>query len=183
MTALLLMAVLAPDAAMDAYTLCARTAVASAPLDAVYARVEGECAAQRAAVLESAPDKDEADRWLYVAATLAVAGRGAEPAPDEAKAVATPAAPRYPKLDVYRLCGVENAARTEAERPYMAAAAIATEATARCEKQLKDAAEETATEMRQPGLRGQVMLDFRRRSVADLTQKIGALRAEKGAGK
>lgn len=185
---LLVLAAAAPDLAFDAYARCAQGAAASYKgatdsLEAVVGRVETDCAADRTTLLQAAPDKKQAAEWVRMTTTLAVTEQvrglrsvGAEPKDDQK---APPAASHYPKLEAYRLCGVDQAARTEAERPYNTPESIATDATARCEKELKAATDETVAEMRQPRLRQQVMLDFRRRSIADLTQKISASRAGK----
>ena len=187
-TLLVLAAAAAPDLAFDAYGKCVQGAAAAYKgatdsIEAVAGRVETDCAADRTTLLQAAPDKKQAAEWVRMTTTLAVTehvrglpSAGTAPKDDQKT---LPTASRYPKLEAYRLCGVEHAARTEAERPGTTAESIATAATARCEKELKAATDETVAEMRQPRLRQQVMLDFRRRSIADLTQKIAELRAGK----
>jgi len=189
-TLLVLAAAASPDLAFDAYARCAQGAAAAYKgatdsLEAIVGRVAADCARDRTALLEAAPDKGQAAEWIRMTTTQAVTEQvpGLRSAPAEPKegqiAAVAPASSRYPKLEAYRLCGVEQAARTAAERPYNTPESIATDATARCETLLKAAADETAAEMRQPRLRQQVMIDFRRRSVTELTQKINELRVGK----
>jgi len=187
--ALLVLAAATPDLAFDAYGKCAQGAAAAYKgpadtLEAVAGRVEESCASDRAALIAAAPDKKQAAEWVRMTTTLAVTEHvpGLASGGPVAKVVATtPAASRYPKLDAYRACGEENAAKIAGEIPYATVAAIAGEAVAACEKLLKPAAEEAVTEMRQPSLRQQVTADFRRRATSELTQKINADRIGKAA--
>ena len=188
MTALLLLlAAATPDAAFDAYAKCASASAAAydGPKDsveAVAARVDAGCTAERATLLDAAPDKSQAAEWLRTAGILAVsehvpglASTGSEPQADRASAPA--AASRHPKLDAYRACTDAAAAKIQADQPYRASQAIVAEALASCEKPLKAAAEEAAAEMRQPALAKQVTMDFRRRATVELTASVDARRA------
>ncbi|ATE63485.1 hypothetical protein [Rhizorhabdus dicambivorans] len=192
--ALLLLAATTPDAAFDAYAKCASSAASSykGPMDsleAVAARIDELCAGERTTLLEIAPDKRQAAEWVRTTGIMAVSQHvpglpsvGKAPQ-DERKAPAPVAASRYPRLDAYRSCVDDGAAKIMAEIPYAATQAIVAEAVADCEKPLKAAAEEAVAEMKQPGLLKQVVMDFRRRATADLTQKITAQRAGgRGAG-
>ena len=186
---LLLAAAASPDAAFDAYAKCASAAASAykGPRDSVEAvagRIDTQCAADRTALLEVAPDKRQAAEWLRTTGILAVSEHvpglpsvGDVPQ-DERKAPAPVAAvSRYPKLDAYRTCTEEHAAKIIAEMPYAATQAIVAEAVASCEKPLKEAADETVAEMRQPALAKQVLMDFRRRATTDLTDRLSAQRA------
>lgn len=193
---LLLAAATTPDLAFDAYAKCAMATAAaykgpSDSLEAVAGRVETTCAAERTALLEIAPDKRQAAEWVRQTGILAVSQHvpglpsvGSEAAGEQtAAAPAQPAASRYPKLDAYRSCTDERAAKIVAELPYAATQAIVTEAVADCEKPLKEAAAEAVADMKQPGLLKQVLMDFRRRATSDLTDAIAARRAgAKGSG-
>ena len=189
--ALFLLAAVTPDLAFDAYGKCASGAAAAYKgpadsLEAVVGRVELDCASDRTALMDVAPDKRQAAEWVRMTTTLAVTEHvpglqsvgsevtGAQSAPAP---VAAPS--RYPKLDAYRQCVDEKAWRVVAELPYASVDAIAREAIGECEKALKPAADEAVAEMGMPGLRQQVMMDFRRRETAGLTQKIGGQRAGK----
>lgn len=187
---LLLAAAVTPDLAFEAYGKCAQAAAAAykGPTDtieAVVGRIQGDCASDRTALLDVAPDKPQAAEWIRMTTTLAVsehvpnlATAGEQPK-DQAAAKPVAAVSRYPKFDSYRLCGETHAAKVLAEMRYAAVDAIAKEASAECERLLKPAADEFVAEMRQPSLRQQVMMDFRRRATAELTQKISAQRAGK----
>jgi hypothetical protein len=88
----------------------------------------------------------------------------------------------YPALEAYRLCGVREADRLDRASPRTAPATLARRATAHCEPLLAPAARETAEKARQPAGDALVKADFRRRSIADLTQKVAARRAAKRTG-
>lgn len=185
--ALLLLAAATPDAAFDAYAKCASAAAASYAgpkdsLEAVAGRVDAQCAADRTTLLEAAPDKRQAAEWLRTTGIMAVSehvpglpSTGSEPQGEQKAAPV--AISRYPKLDAYRACATEQAAKTEAERRGYTAEAVANDAVGRCEPQLKAAADELVAEMRQPALRQQVTYDFRRRAIAELVQAIETRRA------
>ena len=189
--ALLLLAAVSPDLAFDAYGKCASGAAAAykGPTDnieAVIGRVQADCESDRAALLEVAPDKRQATEWVRMTTTLAVtehvpnlpsAGEQAKDDKSAPKPVAS--ASRYPKLDAYRACTTEYAAKVQAEMRYAAVDAIAKETIRECEKLLKPAADEAVAEMGQPALRQQVTMDFRRRATSILTDKITAERAGK----
>ena len=187
--ALLLLAAVTPDLAFDAYGQCAQTAAAAYKgaadsLEAVVGRIEADCASARTNLLDIAPDRRQATEWVRMTTTLAVtehvpglpsAGDGPQAGQETSRPTA--ASSRYPKLDAYRQCTEEQAAKALAQRPYAAIEMIAGEAIRDCENPLKAAADETVAEMHQPALRQQVVLDFRRRVTADLTNKISAQRA------
>lgn len=185
---LLLAAAATPDLAFDAYARCAEAAAAAYKgptdsLEAVAGRIDALCATERTALLDAAPDRRQAAEWVRTTGIMAVSEHvpglpsvGSAPQ-DDGKTPAPVAVSRYPKLDAYRQCADERAAKIIAELPYAATQAIVAEAMADCEAPLKAAADEAVAEMRQPALRQQVMTDFRRRTAADLTQQVAALRA------
>ena len=187
--ALFLLAAVTPDLAFEAYGKCAQAAAAgykgpADSIEAVVGRVQGDCASDRAALLDVAPDKRQAAEWVRQTGILAVSQHvpglpsvGSEAAGEQTAAASTqPAASRYPKLEAYQSCTDERAAKIVAELPYAATQAIVTEAVADCEKPLKEAAAEAVADMKQPSLLKQVLMDFRRRATSDLTQKISAQR-------
>jgi hypothetical protein len=189
--ALLLLAAATPDLAFDAYGKCASRAAAAYKgptdsLEAVVGRIETACGSDRTALLGVAPDKPQAAEWVRMTTTLAVTEHvpglqsvGTESREGQPASQTVAATSRYPKLDAYRRCVDEQAAKSQAEQPYASTEAIVGDAIATCEKPLKAAAEEAVADMGQPGLRGQVTIDFRRRQTTDLTRKISAQRAGK----
>lgn len=84
----------------------------------------------------------------------------------------------YPKLEAYRICGVEAAMQMMRAEPARPANDIARIATKGCEAKLAAAAEETLKKNELRDGREQVMADFRRRSIADLEQRIVSFRTE-----
>ena len=74
---LLLAAAVTPDVAFEAYGKCAQAAAAAykGPADtieAVVGRIQGDCASDRTALLDVAPDKPQAAEWIRMTTTLAV---------------------------------------------------------------------------------------------------------------
>lgn len=83
-------------------------------------------------------------------------------------------------VEAYRICGVEAAMQMMRAEPTRPAGDIARAATEGCEGKLAAAAEET---LQKNGLRAgreQVMADYRRRSIADIEQRIVSFRTERG---
>jgi hypothetical protein len=185
---LLLAAAATPDLAFDAYAKCAASASAAYKgprdtLEAVAGRIDAACHAERATLLEAAPDRRQAAEWIRTTGILAVSehvpglpSAGSDPEEEQKTAAPAAAVSRYPKLDAYRQCTGERAAKIEAELPHAATPAIVAEAVADCEKPLREAAEETVAEMRQPSLLKQVQIDFRRRATTELTDAIDTRR-------
>lgn len=189
--ALLLLVAVTPDVAFEAYGKCAQAAAAAykGPIDtieAVAGRIETECGGDRTTLFDVAADKRQAAEWVRMTTTLAVSehvpnlpSAGEQPQGEQVAAKPAAITSRYPKLDAYRACTDEQAGKIAAETRFAPVETIAKQAVGECEKPLKAAADEAVAEMRQPSLRPQVLLDFRRRATAELTQKISAERAGK----